>query len=111
MKRPFAALLLALIRVYKLALSPALAAFGVRCRHWPTCSTYAGEAIARHGGWPGGWMALARLLRCHPFGSHGIDPPPAVAPPGARWWTPWRYGDWRGPKGGGEAAGEKARGC
>jgi len=105
-KRPFAALLLALIRLYKLALSPALMALGARCRHWPTCSSYAADAIGRHGSWAGGWMALARLLRCRPFGSWGIDPAPRALRADARWWAPWRYGDWRGPRPGG--AGEEA---
>lgn len=83
-----------LVRAYRVTLSPALAMLGVRCRHEPSCSAYAIEAIGRHGLWAGGWMTLARLQRCHPWGSHGFDPPPerlkAVAP-----WTPWRYGDWR----------------
>jgi putative membrane protein insertion efficiency factor len=91
-------LILALIRVYKLALSPALATMGARCRHWPSCSSYAADAVRRHGAWAGCWMALARLLRCRPWGTHGIDPPPATLSPAARWWAPWRYGDWRGPK-------------
>jgi uncharacterized protein len=97
--RPFAVLLLAAIRLYKLTLSPALASVGVRCRHWPSCSSYTAAAVRRHGAWAGSWMGLARLLRCHPFGTHGIDPPPATLSSAARWWTPWRYGDWRGPRG------------
>jgi putative membrane protein insertion efficiency factor len=98
MSRPFAALLLALIRLYKLALSPALATLGARCRHWPTCSSYAADAVARHGAWAGTWMALARLLRCNPWGSSGVDSAPETLRPDARWWTPWRYADWRGPR-------------
>lgn len=98
MARPVAVLMKGLIGLYKLTLSPALAALGVRCRHAPTCSTYAIDAIDRHGSWVGGWMALARLARCRPLGSHGIDPAPDTVPDGARWWTPWRYGDWRGPR-------------
>jgi putative component of membrane protein insertase Oxa1/YidC/SpoIIIJ protein YidD len=41
-------------------------------------------------------MALARILRCHPFGSAGLDFVPAHLPTRAHWWTPWRYGRWRG---------------
>jgi putative component of membrane protein insertase Oxa1/YidC/SpoIIIJ protein YidD len=41
-------------------------------------------------------MALARILRCHPFGTDGLDFVPTALPARARWWTPWRYGRWRG---------------
>ena len=73
-----------------------LALIGPRCRHLPSCSDYAEQAIMRFGLWAGGWMALARILRCHPFGSHGLDFVPQSTPPGARWYLPWRYGRWRG---------------
>ncbi len=46
------------------------------CRFVPTCSTYAIEAIEAHGAARGSWLATRRLLRCHPFGSHGFDPVP-----------------------------------
>ena len=46
------------------------------CRHVPSCSEYAREAITRHGAWRGGWLAMARLARCHPLGSSGLDPVP-----------------------------------
>jgi putative membrane protein insertion efficiency factor len=46
------------------------------CRFAPTCSSYAVEAIRRHGPWSGGRLALRRLLRCHPWGGHGFDPVP-----------------------------------
>jgi putative membrane protein insertion efficiency factor len=82
-----------LIWVYRHSLS---ALVGYNCRHLPTCSAYGDEAIARFGLWAGGWMTLARLLRCHPFGTSGIDHVPLVAPPAARWYLPWRYGRWRG---------------
>ena len=46
--------------------------------------------------WAGGWMTLARLLRCQPWGTSGIDYVPAQAPANARWYLPWRYARWRG---------------
>ena len=55
---------LALIRFYQRCISPALPA---RCRFSPTCSAYAYEAICKYGAWKGGYLALKRLLRCHPF--------------------------------------------
>ena len=85
------ALLLAPIALYRLTISPLL---GVNCRHLPTCSDYAREAIDKNGAWKGGWLALARLCRCHPFGSHGFDPVPDLS--GERHpLAPWRYGRWR----------------
>src|SRR5262245_13758827 len=83
----------ALIQAYRYTLS---ALVGFHCRHLPTCSDYADQAIGRFGLWAGGWMTLARLCRCHPFGTHGLDFVPATLAPDARWFTPWRYGYWRG---------------
>jgi hypothetical protein len=83
----------ALIWLYRHTLSSLV---GYNCRHLPTCSVYGDEAIERFGLWAGGWMTLARLLRCHPFGTSGIDNVPSEAPPAARWYLPWRYGRWRG---------------
>ncbi len=60
-----------LIRAYQVAVSPWL---GTHCRYAPTCSSYASEAIARHGLWRGVGRALRRLMRCHPFGGAGYDP-------------------------------------
>lgn len=91
--RPYGTIAGFLLAVYKQTLSRVFFAFGARCRHLPTCSEYAAGAVSRHGPWAGGWMALARLLRCHPFGSEGHDPVPALSP-SARWWAPWTYGDW-----------------
>jgi putative membrane protein insertion efficiency factor len=83
----------ALIWIYRHTLSPLV---GYNCRHLPTCSTYGDEAIERFGLWAGGWMTLARLLRCQPWGTSGIDNVPLTKPPGARWYLPWRFGRWRG---------------
>lgn len=44
------------------------------CRYWPTCSQYAIEAIDKYGPWQGGWLALKRIGRCHPFHPGGYDP-------------------------------------
>ncbi len=82
-----------LIKAYRLTLSPLI---GLHCRHLPTCSNYADEALERHGLWAGGWMTLARLLRCQPCGTSGLDFVPAVVPANAKWYLPWRYGRWRG---------------
>jgi putative membrane protein insertion efficiency factor len=83
-----------LIFVYRVSLS----AFAGRwCRHAPTCSEFADEAIARHGLWAGGWMSLARICRCRPGGTDGFDPPPLIPAAGGSALTPWRYGKWRGP--------------
>ena len=76
-----------LIRVYQLTLSGFV---GNHCRHLPTCSEYGYEAIARHGLGPGGWLALFRVLRCGPGGSHGFDPVPERLGPGLARLAPWR---------------------
>ncbi len=62
-----------LIRIYQLTLSPWL---GRRCRHLPSCSAYALEAIERFGPLRGGWLGVKRLARCHPWGTSGYDPVP-----------------------------------
>jgi len=82
-----------LVKLYRFTLSPLL---GPGCRHLPTCSDYADEAIDRFGLWAGGWMAFARILRCHPWGTSGLDFVPAALPLNSRWYLPWRYGRWRG---------------
>ena len=67
---------LAVLRFYQHAVSPALPP---RCRFTPTCSAYAVEAITRFGLARGCWLAVRRLLRCHPYHRGGHDPvPPAV---------------------------------
>ncbi len=67
-------LLLSLIRFYQKRISPGLPS---RCRYTPTCSQYALEAIERYGAMRGGWLALRRFLRCHPFSKRDyFDPVP-----------------------------------
>ena len=82
-----------LVSTYRLTLSPFI---GFDCRYLPTCSEYANEALGRFGLWGGGWMTCARLCRCHPLGSSGLDFVPQALPQRARWYIPWRYGRWRG---------------
>ena len=82
-----------LVKAYRYTLSPLI---GFECRHLPTCSDYADQAIERYGLWAGGWMILARLLRCQPFGTSGLDFVAEAIPPRARWYMPWRYARWRG---------------
>ena len=62
---------LVLLRGYKWVLSPMLPP---SCRYVPTCSEYAMEAVERYGPLRGGWMAIRRVLRCHPFVKGGYDP-------------------------------------
>lgn len=93
----------AMVRLYRYTLSPLV---GFHCRHLPTCSDYADQALARFGLWAGGWMTLARLMRCHPWGTSGLDFVPDALPADSRWYMPWRYGRWRGTNAGGtDAAG------
>lgn len=69
-----ARLLLTLIRAYRGFVSPLTPS---SCRFRPTCSRYAFMAIDRHGARRGSWLALKRILRCHPWGGSGYDPVPA----------------------------------
>ena len=69
--------LLGLLRLYKKTLSPF---WPSSCRYYPTCSSYANEAVARFGPWKGGWLALKRLARCQPWGHMGYDPVPLAQP-------------------------------
>jgi len=70
-------LLIWLIRAYRTLISPI---FGPTCRFHPTCSTYALQAIERFGPWRGSYLALRRILRCHPFHPGGYDPIPDATP-------------------------------
>lgn len=65
--------MLALIGLYKYLISPLTPP---SCRHYPTCSSYAGEAIKEWGPWTGSLLSLKRLSRCHPWGTSGFDPVP-----------------------------------
>lgn len=67
-------LVIGLIRLYQICLSPWL---GMHCRYVPTCSAYAIEAMRVHGVLRGGWLAAARIGRCHPFHAGGYDPVPS----------------------------------
>jgi hypothetical protein len=89
---PFKIVAVLLITIYRYTLS---AFAGRACRHLPTCSEYTSTAIWTFGFWPGGWMGLARFVRCRPGGTHGYDPVPTQVPEGARWYAPWSYGRWK----------------
>jgi len=82
--------LLGAVRVYQLSLSPILYAVGVRCRHLPTCSSYAQDAVKAQGAWRGSWLAVGRVCRCRPGGTHGYDPAPCDRTK-ALWWAVWRF--------------------
>lgn len=58
------------VRGYRAVFSPWV---GHNCRYHPTCSAYAMEALQKHGGIKGGYLAFRRILRCHPWGSSGVD--------------------------------------
>lgn len=72
-KQALQAIPIALIRVYQLVISPLL---GPRCRFYPTCSTYAIQAIQLHGVIKGSALAAKRIVKCHPGHPGGIDPVP-----------------------------------
>ena len=79
-----------IVRIYQWLLSPVLP---MSCRYHPSCSHYACEAISRHGALRGGWLAAARILRCHPWRAGGLDPvPERFAPPLSVAWNRWTAG-------------------
>ena len=88
---PIGSLMRAVLALYRWTISPLL---GHACRHGPSCSAYASEAIERHGSWRGFWLAAARLSRCHPWGSHGFDPVPRDLPERYGILSAWKYGRW-----------------
>lgn len=65
--------LVALVKFYQYCISPFTPP---ACRYTPTCSEYALQALRKYGPFKGGWLALKRILRCHPWGGHGYDPVP-----------------------------------
>lgn len=67
----FSFLFTLLIRIYQRLISPILPN---ACRYTPTCSEYGVQAIQKYGAWKGGWMAIKRISRCHPWGGSGHDP-------------------------------------
>ena len=62
-----------LIRFYQYGISPML---GKNCRHTPSCSEYTLQAIQEWGFFRGTWVGIKRIVRCHPWGTHGYDPVP-----------------------------------
>ena len=68
-----ASLVLALLRAYKVLISPL---FTGCCRYYPSCADYTKEAVELYGAGRGLWLGAQRLSRCHPFGRHGVDPVP-----------------------------------
>jgi len=66
------------IRLYQVSISPLL---GTHCRHVPSCSQYAVEAIQEWGVLKGIWLGTKRIARCHPWGTHGYDPVPKRGKP------------------------------
>jgi len=73
MKLIISAILVFLIKAYRLVLSPWL---GQQCRFHPTCSQYALDALEQHGPYRGCWLTIKRLASCHPWHEGGIDPVP-----------------------------------
>lgn len=71
-----------LLDLYHALLAPFLVTqTGSSCRFEPSCSRYAKSALARHGLWRGGYLAMRRLARCHPWGAYGYDPVPQGSSP------------------------------
>ncbi len=68
-------LLIGLLKAYRAVISPI---YGNVCKYYPTCSTYALEAVTVHGAAKGTWLAARRLGRCHPWSLGGYDPVPGT---------------------------------
>ena len=68
--RPMAYIVSIPVRFYRLVISPLI---GSNCRYHPTCSSYALEALEKHGAIKGGILAIKRIIKCHPLGGSGID--------------------------------------
>ncbi|MFC5589908.1 membrane protein insertion efficiency factor YidD [Sporosarcina soli] len=66
-------ILIIFIKIYQKAISPLTPP---SCRFYPTCSHYGMEAIEKHGALRGSWLAIRRILKCHPFHEGGFDPVP-----------------------------------
>ncbi len=79
------------IHAYRWTLKPLV---GAECRHLPTCSEYGLRAIDINGAWRGGWLTLARVIRCRPGGTSGYDQAPDIRSQTHRL-APWRYGRWK----------------
>ena len=73
MRKIISSFLIFPVKVYKYTISPLMMR---SCRYNPTCSTYAIEAIQKHGPLKGAWLAAKRISTCHPWGGHGYDPVP-----------------------------------
>lgn len=90
MKRLAQTLAKAPVHAYRYTLKPIV---GWECRHLPSCSEYALDAIDRNGAWRGSWLALSRVCRCNPWGTSGFDPAPDIRSEHHPL-RPWLYGRW-----------------
>ena len=88
--RPFSAILIGAVGVYRYTLSPVFYALGVRCRHEPTCSQYGADCVRQQGAWRGLWLTLGRIARCRPGGTQGYDPAPEKLQE-VPWWALHRF--------------------
>lgn len=74
--RIFQFILMKFVRIYRTFFSVIFRQFGGKCKFYPTCSTYAVEALKVHGGVKGGWLTFKRVCKCGPFTDGGYDPVP-----------------------------------
>jgi len=75
MRSPLAYAAIGLLRAYRFLISPL---YGEVCRYHPSCSAYALDAVTRFGAVRGGWLAIRRIGRCHPWAAGGYDPVPTT---------------------------------